>query len=66
VKDTVVYEDYQLVIRFSFQEPDNIGARQMAQAILLSIGSDGSGPRIKIDKKLQRIFKNKAPENVEL
>ena len=66
MKDTVVYEDYQLVVRFSFQEPDNIGARQMAQAILSSIESNGSDPGIKMDTKLQRIFKNKAPESVEL
>lgn len=66
MKETVICGDYQLVVRFSFQVPDDLGARQMAQEILLSIRSDRSGPIIKMDKKLQRVFKNKAPESVEL
>lgn len=54
---------YLFTLRFPFEAFDNLDARLAVRVLLKELGLGGDGEE---EKKLQRIFKNKAPEKVEL
>jgi hypothetical protein len=56
--------DYQLTIRISIDALDDIEARKMAKDILDDIYNHLMSE--KTDKKLQRVYKDRAPEKVAL
>ena len=54
---------YLFTLRFPFEAIDNLDARLAVRVLLKKMGLEESGEE---EKKLQRIFKDKAPEKVDL
>lgn len=56
-------DKYMFTVRFPFEAYDAVDARLTARMLLKQMGLDEGGAE---GKKLQRLFRNKEPQKIEL